>query len=87
MFIDKKTLFMQGVRVMIYTFACPVPCTRTIKVDARNDDEAVKKIIHAGAINCRNNENQSCCEKDYLRMPPLPKERLREIVKLSMKAE
>jgi hypothetical protein len=72
---------------MVYRFTCPVPCNRVIKVYAHNDDDAVKKIITAGAINCRNMGHQSCCEKDHRYMPPLPEKKIREIVQLSMELE
>jgi len=35
---------------MTYSFACPVPCNYEIKVDAKNGDDAINKIIMAGAI-------------------------------------
>jgi hypothetical protein len=69
---------------MVYTFACPVPCKRVIKVYANTDDDAIKKIIAAGAISCRNVSNQSCSEKHHQHMHVLPKNQLREIVRLSM---
>ena len=34
---------------MLYAFSCPAPCSRVLKVDARNDDDAVNKILGAGA--------------------------------------
>jgi len=72
---------------MTYTFACPVPCNKIIKVYARNDNDAFTKIIAAGAIGCRNREKQSCRENDFHNMFPLPEELIREIVRLNMKAE
>jgi hypothetical protein len=69
---------------MVYTFACPVPCNRVIKVSASTDEDAVKKIIAAGAISCRNSENPFCCEKGHHYMPSLPENRLTEIVRLTM---
>jgi len=68
---------------MVYTFACPAPCNRVIMVDANNDDDAINKIIEAGAINCRNIKNTSCCEK-VVCLPPLPEKKLKDIVRLSM---
>jgi hypothetical protein len=52
-------------------------------VDANNDDDAVNKIIEAGAINCRNMKNTPCCKKS-LDLPPLPEKKLRDIVRLCM---
>lgn len=72
---------------MVYTFACPVPCDRVIKVYANTDDDAVKKIIEAGAISCRNIANRSYCEKGHRPMPSLPAKQLREIVQLIMESE
>ena len=72
---------------MVYTFACPVPCKRIIKVYATTDDDAVNKIIAAGAISCRNISNQSCCANRHRHMPSLPKNQLMEIVRVSMELE
>lgn len=72
---------------MIYTFACPVPCNRVIKVYANTDDDAINKIIVAGAMSCRNMANKKYCEKGRHNMPSLPEEQLREIVRLSMESE
>ena len=71
---------------MVYTFTCPAPCSRLIMVDATNDDDAVNKIIGAGAINCRNIKNTPCC-KNVLHLSPLSEKELREIVRLSMNVE
>ena len=71
---------------MVYTFACPAPCSRVITVDAHNDDDAITKIIGAGAINCRNMKNSPCREK-VSHLPPLPEKKLREIVHLCMNVE
>lgn len=73
--------------MMVYTFACPVPCNRIIKVHANTDDDAVKKIIAAGAIGCRNIALSSFCEKGRRHTPALPENRLREIVQLMMESE
>jgi hypothetical protein len=72
---------------MVYTFACPVPCKRVIKVYASTDDDAIRKIIAAGAISCRNISRLSCGEQRRTRMPLLPKNQLQEIVRLSMELE
>ena len=47
---------------MIYTFSCPAPCRRVIRVDARNDEDAVGKIIKAGAMTCRNKASHDTCD-------------------------
>lgn len=71
---------------MVYAFACPAPCSRVIKVDASDDDDAVNKIMEAGAINCRNINSTPSCKK-VLQLPPLPEENLRAIVLLCMSVE
>ena len=71
---------------MVYTFTCPPPCSRVIKVDANNDDDAVNKIIGAGAINCRNINNTSCCKKVH-DLSPLPEKKLGDIVRLCINVE
>ena len=72
---------------MTYSFACPIPCNREIKVDARDNVEAVKKIIVAGAISCRNINNQCNCKQAHFNMPPIPEEQLQHIVSLCMREE
>jgi hypothetical protein len=67
---------------MTYSFTCPFPCNYEIKVDARNNHEAVNKIIRAGAICCRNVDNQCYCEKADRYLFPLPHGQLRNIVRL-----
>jgi hypothetical protein len=71
---------------MNYTFSCPAPCSRVIMVEANNDDDAVNKIIGAGAINCRSIKNESSCKKVH-HLSPLKEKDLREIVKLCMIVE
>ena len=72
---------------MTYSFACPVPCNYKIRVDAKNGDDAIKKIIMAGAIRCRNINNRFRCEKANHNMPPIKEDQLRNIVRLCMKEE
>jgi len=72
---------------MTYSFACPVPCNYEIRVDANNDDDAIKKIIMAGAIRCRNINNTCRCEKANHKMPPIKEDLLKNIIRLCMKAE
>jgi hypothetical protein len=72
---------------MVYTFACPIPCRRVIKVDANTDDEAITKILAAGAVSCRNMANRKDCEEEHRHMPVLHEEQLREIVRFSMESE
>lgn len=72
---------------MVYTFACPAPCQRVIKIVATTDDDAINNIIVAGALSCRNKANRTCCEKGRHHMPSLSEDRLREIVRFSMESE
>jgi len=72
---------------MIYSFACPAPCNREIKVDARDNLDAVEKIITAGAISCRNSDSQCICNHSQVVMSPIPEEQLRHIVSLCMREE
>ena len=71
---------------MIYTFVCPIPCRRIIKVYADTEEDAIDKIIVAGAMSCRM-ANKRACEEGHHRMPSLPDGRLREIVRLSIEME
>jgi hypothetical protein len=72
---------------MTYTFSCPAPCSRVIRVDALDDEDAVGKIIQAGAMTCRNKGSDDTCKTTHLVMTPLPERQLREVVRLSMRAE
>ena len=72
---------------MTYTFSCPAPCSRVIRVDAHDDEDAVGKIIQAGAMTCRNRGSDDPCNTTHLVMTPLPETQLKEIVRLSMRAE
>jgi hypothetical protein len=72
---------------MTYTFSCPAPCSRLIRVEAHDDEDAVGKIIQAGAMTCRNRGSQNPCDTTHLVMTPLPERQLREVVRLSMRAE
>jgi hypothetical protein len=72
---------------MTYTFTCPSPCSRVIRVDASSDDDAVRKILKAGAIVCRNVGGHDLCEAVHPRMSPLTDGQLREAVRLIMTAE
>jgi len=71
---------------MVYTFECPAPCSKVIMVNATNDDDAVNKLIRAGAINCRNIKNASCCNK-VPHLCPLTEKELQGIVRLCMTVE
>jgi hypothetical protein len=61
---------------MKYSFRCPAPCNYEIKVDAKNDDEAVERIITAGEA------HRMQAHPD---MPPMTQEQLRNIVQSGMK--
>jgi hypothetical protein len=72
---------------MIYSFACPAPCDREIKVEALDDSEAIEKMITAGAISCRNSDTQCSCNRAQIAMSPIPEKQLRHIVSLCMREE
>jgi hypothetical protein len=55
-------------------------------VEANNDDDAVNKIIGAGAIDCRTIKNESCCKK-VNHLSPLSEKELKEIVRLCMNVD
>jgi hypothetical protein len=71
--------------VMFYSFICPPPCNRKIRIKAKNNIDDIDKMIMAGAISCRNSENRGICEKAHVDMPPIPLERLKNIVSLYMR--
>jgi hypothetical protein len=72
---------------MTYTFLCPAPCRRVIRVEARNDEDAVGKILEAGAMTCRNRESHDPCDATPFVMPPLTDNELKKLVRLIMQAE
>lgn len=70
-----------------YTFSCPAPCRRVIRVHAVSDEEAVGKFINAGALKCRRAGAREPCEIDHPPMPPLSDRQLNRLVRLIMMAE
>jgi hypothetical protein len=72
---------------MTYNFSCPAPCSRVIRVEAHDDEDAVEKIIQAGAMTCRNRGSNNSCDTTHLVLTPLPEMQLRELVRLSMQSE
>jgi len=72
---------------MTYTFSCPAPCRQVIRVDARNDDDAVGKLIKAGAMTCRNRASDDTCDTTRPVMSPWTDLQLRGVVRLIMRAE
>jgi hypothetical protein len=85
--IGKHPAFTKGAQAMIYTFSCPAPCRRVIRVDARNDDVAVGKLIKAGAMTCRNRASDNTCDTTRPVMSPWTDVQLRGVVRLIMRAE
>ncbi len=59
-----------------YSFSCPLPCNREIRVEARNFPDAVDEMIKAGAMGCRSGKKQFLCEKAHFDMPPMPERRV-----------
>jgi predicted small metal-binding protein len=62
--------------VMKYSFTCPAPCNYEIKIDAQNDDEALKKIMEAGGVHAK---------KAHPDMPPMTEEKLKNMFRSGMK--
>jgi hypothetical protein len=58
-----------------------------IRVEAHDDEDAVEKIIRAGAMTCRNGGSNDRCDTTHLVLTPLPEMQLRELVRLSMRGE
>lgn len=71
---------------VIYSFVCPIPCNKEIRVYANNDDDAIHKIITSGALRCRNISHQCYCEEQSDPLGPISEEQLKNIVQLSMRA-
>ncbi|MDD5712069.1 MAG: hypothetical protein PHY31_04830 [Smithellaceae bacterium] len=72
---------------MTYSFSCPVPCRKEIKVEASDENDAVAKIVAAGALRCRNAAQDLSCRWGSPDMPPLHEERIRSIVRLCMREQ
>ena len=60
---------------MEYSLQCPSPCNYEIKVEANSDDEAVEKIMQAGATH----KNEAHCDMQ------ISEEQMRSMVRSSMK--
>jgi len=69
---------------MIYSFICPIPCNHQILIDAENDDDAVTKLMLAGALRCRNAQYGCHCEKSKHYMSPMSEADLRRTVMMCM---
>ena len=61
---------------MKYSFKCPGACTYEVKVDGRNNDEAVGKIIKAGEVHRK---------QAHPDMPQMTEEQLMKIVRSGMR--
>jgi len=61
---------------MKYSFKCPAPCNYEVKVEAKNDDEGVGKIIKEGEAHRK---------QAHPDMPPMTEEQLKSIVRSGMK--
>lgn len=69
---------------MIYSFVCPIPCYQEILIDAINDDDAVIRLITAGALRCRNARYRCRCDKSQRSMSPIADQELKRIVRICM---
>lgn len=72
---------------MIYSFLCPTPCSHEIFINAENDDDAVIKLMKAGALHCRNAKYHCRCEKSQHYLSPISEEKLNQIVRICMRKE
>ena len=52
---------------MEYSCQCPPPCTYEIKVEANNDDEAVEKIMQAGAAHVKEAHSDMKISEEQMR--------------------
>ena len=69
---------------MTYSLTCPAPCDHEIRVDAENDDEAVNKLLTAGAFRCRNAKYRCHCKMAPHNMSPVSEEELKRMVRVCM---
>jgi hypothetical protein len=69
---------------MTYIFTCPAPCNRVIRIDANDADDAIRKIVKAGGMACRNGERPGSCGESHPQMLPLPERMLKDLVRFIM---
>ena len=69
-------LAQKEVNTTKYSFKCPGTCNYEVKVEAKNDDEAVQKIIKEGE------NHRKLAHPD---MPPMAEGQLETIVRPGMK--
>ena len=63
---------------MNYSMTCPSPCNQVLRVDAKNDEEAVNKLMAAGKEHLK---------KSHPEMPPMPEANMMSMLKSNMKKE
>jgi hypothetical protein len=61
---------------MNYSMTCPSPCNQVMKVDAKNDDEAISKLMVAGKAHMK---------ESHPKMPPMSDEQMKSMLKAGMK--
>ena len=61
---------------MKYSFTCPAPCNYEVKVDARDDDEAISKLMAAGKVHAKT---------PIPNMPPMSEQQMKDMLKSGMK--
>jgi hypothetical protein len=61
---------------MKYSFTCPAPCKYEIKVDAKDDGEAVDKIMVEGMKHAK---------KDHPDMPAMSEGEMKSFIRTGMK--
>jgi hypothetical protein len=61
---------------MSYSFTCPSPCNYEVKVEAKDDDQAVEKILMAGEIHRK---------QVHPELPPLSEGQMASFVRSGMR--
>jgi hypothetical protein len=73
---DKILQNRKEVKAMKYSFQCPAPCSKEIKVDAVSDDEAINKLMTAGKVHAK---------EAHPNMPAMSEQQMKDMVKAGMK--
>lgn len=70
--------------VMTYLFVCPYPCDREIIINADNDQEALDKIMVAGALSCRKPSGLDVCRETHS-LCLLTEAQIKDVVRLCLR--
>ena len=60
---------------MDYSMTCPATCNQVVKVNAKNDEEAISKLIRAGKAHMK---------ESHPKMPPMSDEQMTKMLKVGM---